>query len=113
MEKNRVVYAAGHQFLIVQPGKEKWVLKANGWDRGDILHAEPGSMEGLREGVLNTLETEQNITFPVNLSKDSTAEEGMGAISIHDLSKALETRVPMSKKEVEDTLPKEIANFAD
>ncbi|KAI0995207.1 hypothetical protein K3495_g12974 [Podosphaera aphanis] len=113
MEKNRVVYAAGDQFLIVQPGKEKWLMKANRWVKRDILHARPGSMEGLREGVLNTLETEQNITFPVNRSKDSTAEEWMGAISIHSLSKALETKVPMSKKEVEDTLPKEIANFAD
>ncbi|KAI0997510.1 hypothetical protein K3495_g10679 [Podosphaera aphanis] len=110
MEKQRVIYSAGDKLLIIKPGNDERIVKTSGGDQEYNTHVE--EIKALREKVGDIGETGDGV-FTSDFNSDFATCALTGAISIHDLNKALEVKAPLTKEEVESTLPKEIVKFAD
>lgn len=111
MEHNDVVYSAKRKCLRIGSRKYGMVVRASG-------RYEQGSPTKVKERVsyvsIRNVAIESGVNF-ANLLKLSKKTKNcmIGAISMNDITRALEPKKTMSPKEVKMSLPKQIRSYTD
>lgn len=111
MEYNDVVYAAKRKCIRIGSRKYGMIVRASGW-------YERGSPTKVQERVsyvsLNQVAMVSGMGFAEQLKLARKSRDTVvGAISINDITRALEPKKSASKEEVQRGLPKEIHKYTD
>ncbi|KAI0991817.1 hypothetical protein K3495_g16370, partial [Podosphaera aphanis] len=111
MESNSVTYSARRQCLRIGSRKHGIVVRASGWyeKRSPIEVRNRVSNVGVDQVAMVSKSEFANLLQQTQ----GTSNESVGAISIQDITKALEPKKVASRDEVESNLPVEIRQFTD
>ncbi|KAI0997917.1 hypothetical protein K3495_g10274 [Podosphaera aphanis] len=115
MEKNEVVYSAGAQSLRIGKTENGILVRESRW-------WEKSAPKELKEKVAGVnLDRKARVSYRVlskmylNMLRGSPEDISriVSAVSIRDITKALEPRAPAARNKVEESLPREVRQYTD
>ncbi|KAI0993173.1 hypothetical protein K3495_g15011, partial [Podosphaera aphanis] len=114
MEINDVTFRAKQRSLCIGTGKNMITVKASGWYERSAPRVIKDRVVHLRpENLLRVSMAELSDCFQKTRRTElSSGNALVGAVSMHDISKALESKKIASPKEVKESLPSEIQRYA-
>ncbi|KAI0991572.1 hypothetical protein K3495_g16615 [Podosphaera aphanis] len=112
MEKNDVVYSARRRSLRFGSQKHGLVVRASGWYENEAPIRVQEKVSQVRVSMLSQI-THAELSESLQKAPKGSETSFVGAISMHDITKALETRKPLTREEVRQALPEEVRHFTN
>ncbi|POS81935.1 hypothetical protein EPUL_005965, partial [Erysiphe pulchra] len=111
MEKNDVVYLAKRHCLRIGSRKNGIIVRSSGW----YEEKAPSEVKKRISQVKSSNAKVASLTSFIKLCQQvtSTSERVIGAITIQDITRALEPKKVQTQDEIRDKLPKQIHQFLD
>ncbi|KAI0993381.1 hypothetical protein K3495_g14803, partial [Podosphaera aphanis] len=111
MEKNDVHYSARRRCLRIGSRKHGLVVRSSGWYESE---SQTKINRRISRFGINQVKLASGEEFTELWRQNNNIEENtIGAISIHDITRALEPKKVPSRLEVERNLPKELRKYTD
>ncbi|KAI1006416.1 hypothetical protein K3495_g1806 [Podosphaera aphanis] len=115
LERNNVVYSAGEKVLQIGTGGNILIVKASGWSKkvtSPELQDRLGCVSLDRDDRVTWAEFSKLCARTAEVSM-SPVRDLVGAVSMHQLTKALEVKNIATREEVRASLPEEVRKYTE